>query len=99
MKKIILGLVIMLSITMMSFTTKQNNYVKVVELDYSLDTDSEFGVCTFTYTLIATNSITGEQQFHTFTHSTYASSESECQTAARIHMEVHRMVLATELNS
>lgn len=99
MKKIFLGLVILISITMMSFTNKENNYVKVVELDYSLDTNSEFGVCTFTYTLIATNTITGEQQFHTFTHSTYAISESDCQTAARIHMEVHRMVLAAELNS
>lgn len=89
----------MLSITMMSFTSKENNYVKVVELEYNLDNDSEFGVCTFTYTLIATNRITGEQQFHTFTHSTYATSESDCQTAARIHMEVHRIFLAAELNS
>ena len=95
MKKIVLLIVFTLSFFSLSaknidFSSKDIILLKQDKIEY--------GVCTFTYRLTATNSITGETRTFVYTHSVYAISQLDCQNAAEHHVRMHVLRLSSELN-
>lgn len=92
MKKVIF----MLAFALMSgFSFSNNEALKGKE---EVKENDDFGVCRFSYQLIATNSITGEQRTYTYTRSVEADSEAECNYYARASRSIQAMLLSEELN-
>ena len=101
MKKIFFSMLTVVTFALMSFT-KENSSTNLI-IDTQLNRQSyrfdKVGVCVFTYSLTATNKITGETQTYWFSHSLSATSESDCRNAAYWYVRSHALRLQRELNS
>jgi hypothetical protein len=56
------------------------------------------GVCNFSYTLTFSNEVTEENYQQTYFHSTYATSQSDCESITYWHARSHAQKLQKEMN-
>lgn len=85
----------MLAFVLMSSFNFANNDNSNIEIN---ETDNDIGICSFSYELIATNSITGETRTYTYSYTVEADSEAECRYYAKASRSIQAMLLSEELN-
>ena len=68
-------------------------------LDIVSNINIDYGLCVFSYSITATNQVTGEVITRNYTQTANVSSETECKAYAKTTMMLQARLVRAELNS